>query len=190
MTQIDIWALAWSLLLDVTSLVLLSYVFYYRRHNNREMTVAISVINITLFSLAGALASFTLSLGVGFALFSVISIIRLRSDTAGWAEMGYLLVGLSTGMILGLPGFGLLEKTIYAAILVLAMYVIDNPRLFGSKALRKINVTLDGTHVASAELRARVEEMLGIGVDSVIVKSVTSTPAATRIEVRYREGSK
>ena len=109
MTQIDIWAFLWSLLLDLASLVLLSYVFYYRRHNNREMTVAISVINITLFSLAGALASFTLSLGVGFALFSVISIIRLRSDTAGWADMGYLLVALSTGMILGLPGFGLVE---------------------------------------------------------------------------------
>jgi hypothetical protein len=70
------------------------------------------------------------------------------------------------------------------------MYVIDNPRLFGSKSLRKINVTLDGTHVASAELKARVEEMLGIGVDAVVVKSVTSTPATTRIEVRYREVAK
>jgi hypothetical protein len=90
-------------LLDLIALTLLSYVFYYRRHANREMTVAISVINITLFSLAGALATFTLSLGVGFALFSVISILRLRSETAGWREMAYLLVSLSTGMILGLP---------------------------------------------------------------------------------------
>jgi len=189
-TQIDIWAFAWSLLLDLTSLILLSYVFYYRRHNDREMTVAISVINVTLFALAGALASFTLSLGVGFALFAVISIIRLRSSTAGWVEMAYLLVGLSTGLILGLPGFGLIEKITYASVLVVAMYIIDNPRLFGSKSLNNITVTLDGTHVASVELRARVEEMLGIEVDAVVVKSVNSNPPTTKIDVRYREGSK
>lgn len=175
------------MLLDLTSLILLSYVFYYRRHNDREMTVAISVINVTLFALAGALASFTLSLGVGFTLFAVISIIRLRSSTAGWVEMAYLLVGLSTGLILGLPGFGLIEKTTYASVLVIAMYVIDNPRLFGSKSLRNITVTMDGTHVASAELRERVEQMLGIPVDAVVVRSVSANPPATKIEVRYRE---
>ncbi len=190
MTQIDIWAFLWSLLLDLTSLILLSYVFYYRRHNDREMTVAISVINVTLFALAGALASFTLSLGVGFALFAVISIIRLRSSTAGWVEMAYLLAGLSTGLILGLPGFGLIEKATYASVLVVAMYVIDNPRLFGRKSLNNITVTMDGTQVASAALRARVEEMLGIEVDEVVVKSVNSNPPTTKIDVRYREGTK
>jgi len=154
------------------------------------MTVAISVINITLFALAGALASFTLSLGVGFALFSVISIIRLRSDTAGWHEMAYLLVGLSTGMILGLPGYALNEKVIYASVLVAAMYLIDHPRLFGTKELRRVTVSLDGTHVANVALKLRVEEILGIPVDEVIVKSVTSNPPVTKLDVRFRENVK
>ncbi|MEY3663224.1 MAG: hypothetical protein RI919_740 [Actinomycetota bacterium] len=138
-----------SLTLDLVSVFLLAYVFYYRRHHNRDMLVAIAMINrdmlvaiaminVTLFSLAGALASFTLSLGVGFALFAVISIIRLRSDEAGWIEMTYLLVSLATGLILGLPGFSLVQQAIYASVLVAAMFALDHPRLLGSSKVRKI----------------------------------------------------
>jgi len=175
-----------SLTLDLVSVFLLAYVFYYRRHHNRDMLVAIAMINVTLFSLAGALASFTLSLGVGFALFAVISIIRLRSDEAGWVEMTYLLVSLSTGLILGLPGFSLVQQATYAAVLVVAMYALDHPKLLGSSKIRKINITLDGTDLG-ADLKTRVEEMLGRGVDEVTVKSVTSVPPSTKVEIRFRE---
>lgn len=152
------------------------------------MTVAIAMINITLFALGGALASFTLSLGVGFALFAVISIIRLRSDEAGWIEMAYLLVGLSTGLILGLPGYSLIAKSIYASVLVVAMWIIDGKRLFGRSTVRKFSVTLDGvTSTKSEEVKARVEALLGVTVDQVTIKSVQSMPAAMKVEVRYRE---
>ena len=175
-----------SLLLDAASVTLLSYVFYYRRHHNRDMLVAIAMINVTLFSLAGALASFTLSLGVGFALFAVISIIRLRSDEAGWIEMTYRLVSLATGLILGLPGFSLFQQTIYASVLVAAMYVLDHPKLLGNTKIRKINITLEGTNL-SDDLKARVETMLGRSVDAVTIKSVTANPPATKVEIRFKE---
>ena len=132
MTEINVLPFLSAFALDMVSIVLLAFVFYYRRHKNRDMTIAIAIINVALFALAGALASFTLSLGVGFALFAVISIIRLRSDEAGWIEMAYLLTGLSVGLILGLPGYSLAVQTIYAAILVLAIFLIDHPKLLSS----------------------------------------------------------
>ena len=190
MTSIDYLPFFLSLALDLASVVLLSYVFYYRRHHNREMLVAISIINVTLFALAGALASFTLSLGVGFALFAVISIIRLRSDEAGWVEMAYLLVGLSVGLILGLPGYSLVEKSIYASMLVVAMFVIDHPNLLIRKRIRKLSLTLDGTNIGDGTLKQRVEEMLGREVDEVSVKNVVAMPPTTKVEVRYTENSK
>lgn len=174
-------------MLDLASVALLAYFFYYRRHFNREMFVAIAIINVTLFALAGALASFTLSLGVGFALFAVISIIRLRSDEAGWVEMAYLLVGLSVGLILGLPGYSLVEKTIYASMLVVAMYAIDHPRLLIRKRIRKLSLTLDGTNIGDGTLKQRVEEMLGRQVDEVTVKTIVALPPTTKVEVRYSE---
>ena len=190
MTSIDYVPFFLSLALDLLSVALLSYVFYYRRHQNREMFVAISIINVTLFALAGALASFTLSLGVGFALFAVISIIRLRSDEAGWVEMAYLLVGLSVGLILGLPGYSLNEKAIYASMLVAAMFVIDHPNLLIRKRIRKLSLTLEGTNIGDGTLHQRVEEMLGRSVDEVIIKTVTVVPPATKVEVRFIENAK
>ena len=187
MTSIEYGPFLLSLLIDLVSVGLLSYVFYFRRHKNRDMFVAISMINVTPFSLAGALASFTLSLGVGFALFAVISIIRLRSDEAGWIEMAYLLVGLSVGLILGLPGYSLFEKCIYATVLVVAMFVIDHPTLFIKRRIRKVSLSLDGISLDEATLKATVEALVGRAVDEVTVKGLTLVPPTTKVDVRYTE---
>ena len=190
MNQLNLIEFSWSFGLDLVTIFLLSHLFYFRRHRDREMAVAIGVINVTLFALTGALAVFTLSLGVGFALFAVVSVIRLRSDTAGWIEMAYLLTGLSSGLILGLPGFSMLEKCIFAGIQVLIIGVIDSPILFKRSVLQKVSLTLDGTRVDAEELRSTVEQMLGRSVDTITVKSISSNPPQTKIDVRYKDASK
>ena len=104
--------------------------------------------------------------------------------------MAYLLVSLSTGMILGLPGYSIIEKIIYASVLVLTMFIIDSPRLFGRKSLLRISLSLEGSNIDSAYLKTTIEELLGITVDGVHVKSVSSStaaPAITKVEVVYRE---
>lgn len=173
--------------IDLASVAVLSYLLYYRRHRDRDMALAISAINITLFSLTGALAEVTLPLGVGFALFSVISVIRLRSDTAGWIEMAYLLTGLGIGLITGLLGVDIWVKASYAIFLVAVLALIDNKWFLGRKLTRSIVVTLDGTNVDGATVKNKVQELLGVEVDRVVVKTVTAVPAATKVQVTYRE---
>ena len=53
--------------------------------------------------------------------------------------------------------------------------------------VRVVALTLDGTNVEAEPLRARVEELLGRSVDSVVVKSITSNPAQTKLQVSFRE---
>jgi hypothetical protein len=132
-TPIDYPLLLASLAIDLVLLYLLAYVFFYRRHKRRDVFVAISLINITLYVLGGALGTFTISLGVGFALFSVISIFRLRSETLGWNEIVYLLVALAMGLDLGLPAYDLSVQALYAVLLVLAVYVVDHPKILKSQ---------------------------------------------------------
>ena len=186
----NVWDFLLALALDLASVAVLSYVLYYRRHRNREMALAISSINITLFALTGALGAVTLPLGVGFALFAVISVIRLRSDTAGWFEMAYLLAGLGVGLIAGLLGVDLAMKAVYTAFIVSMLAIIDNRGFLSRTVTRTIQVTLDGTNVDAATLKTRVEELLGVSVDSVVVKNITATPPATKLQVAYRERSK
>lgn len=187
MTEISLVPFLSALALDIVSIILLAFVFYYRRHKNRDMTIAIAIINVTLFALAGALASFTLSLGVGFALFAVISIIRLRSDEAGWLEMAYLLTGLSVGLILGLPGYSLTVQAIYAFILVLAIYLIDHPKLLAAAKSKRMSLAVDFVETDQVELSKRVGELIGKKVISVDIKSMSVMPAGMKLDVKYSE---
>ena len=188
MTEINVLPFLSAFALDMVSIVLLAFVFYYRRHKNRDMTIAIAIINVALFALAGALASFTLSLGVGFALFAVISIIRLRSDEAGWIEMAYLLTGLSVGLILGLPGYSLAVQSIYAVILVVAIFVIDHPKLLASAKSKRLNLAVDFVETDADQLRGRVAELLGKKVIQVEIRSMTVTPPSMKLDVKFSEG--
>lgn len=186
----NLWDFLLAFALDLGSVAVLSYLLYYRRHRDREMALAISSINITLFALTGALGAVTLPLGVGFALFAVISVIRLRSDTAGWIEMAYLLAGLGVGLIVGLLGVDLWMKAAYTLFLVGMLALIDNKGFLARTVTRTIAVTLEGTNIEAGTLKPRVEELLGITVDAVVVKNITAQPAATKVQVSYRERAK
>jgi len=177
-----------SLGVDLVVVALLAFVLFYRRHREREMAIAIAAINITLWALTGALASYTLSLGVGFALFAVVSIIRLRSSTASWISMAYLLVGLGSGLIIGLTGFNLWEKVEYAAFLVFVMAIVDS-RYFlrGKRDDEKTSLTLEGTNLDPDYLKSRVEDVLSVNAVSIKVKAVSLSPATTKLDITYRK---
>lgn len=177
-----------SLGVDLVVVVLLAFVLFYRRHRDREMAIAIASINITLWALTGALASYTLSLGVGFALFAVISIIRLRSSTATWISMAYLMVGLGSGLIIGLTGFNLWEKVEYATFLVAVMAVVDSKYfLRGQRDDEKTSLSFEGTNLDPDYLKLRVEEVLNVDAVSIKVKSVSIVPANTKVDIVYRK---
>lgn len=178
-----------SLAVNLVVVALLAFVLFYRRHRNREMAISIAAINITLWALTGALASYTLSLGVGFALFAVISVIRLRSSTAPWISMAYLLVGLGAGMISGLTGFNIWEKIAYTSFMVLVMAIVDSKYFLpmNSGDDEKTTVTLAGSDLDPATLKTRVEALLNIQAISVKVRAVTLEPVTTKVDVTYRQ---
>jgi signal transduction histidine kinase len=182
-TPIDYPLLLISLSIDLVLLYLLAYVFFYRRHRRRDVFVAISLINMTLFVLGGALGTFTISIGVGFALFSVISIFRLRSETLGWNEIVYLLVALAMGLTLGVPAFDLAVQSLYATILVVAVYVVDHPKLFRTRNRQVFTLTTDYIQLDQEQLKNQVESQLGHEVKKITVRSVTTQPATMKLEV-------
>jgi hypothetical protein len=188
MLRVDPFEFFASLTIDLVVVVLLAFVLFYRRHRDRDMAIAISAINITLWALTGALASYTLSLGVGFALFAVISVIRLRSSTASWVSMAYLMVGLGSGLIIGLTGFSIVEKMEYAGFLVLVMSVVDS-KYFMRRELDDavLSITLEGTDIEPVSLKQRVQAILNVNIVDIKVRSVTLAPLATKVEVTYRK---
>lgn len=183
MTPIDYPLLLATLSINLVLLYLVAYVFFYRRHKRRDVFVAIALINITLFVLGGALGTFTISIGVGFALFSVISIFRLRSTTLGWTEIVYLLVSLAMGLTLGLPAYDLSVQTLYASLLVIAVYVVDHPRILPQRVNQRFSLTTDYVEIEPTALKQKVEEQLGHSVQRVQVRAVTTAPVGMKLEI-------
>ena len=183
MTPIDYPLLLTTLGIDLVLLYLVAYVFFYKRHQRRDVFVAICLINVTLFVLGGALGTFTISIGVGFALFSVISIFRMRSTTLGWTEIVYLLVALAMGLTLGLPAYDLPVQSLYAGILALAVFIVDHPRVLPQKISQRFSLATDYVEIEPAALKTRVEQQLGHTVSKIQVKAVTATPVGMKLEI-------
>src|SRR5687767_5683696 len=105
MYDLDHAELARNLGLNLVALFLVAYVIYFRRHRRRDHLIGYVAFNLSLFTVSAALAGAgTLTIGIGFGLFAVLSIVRLRSEEATQAEIGYTMVVLVLGLICGLPG--------------------------------------------------------------------------------------
>jgi hypothetical protein len=174
-----------DLVLNLAALTVLIFVVYFRRHRRRDLVVGYAALNVSLFAVAAALGSSNpLNVGVGFGLFAVLSIVRLRSDEATQAEIGYTMVSLVLGLLTGLPGLSLEIKALFALLLVGTMYVVDHPALLPPDQHQRYRVELDRVVVEPAALRQALEDRLGAQVRAVTIQEVDYVRETMRLDVR------
>jgi hypothetical protein len=101
----------------------------------------------------------------------------------GWNEIVYLLVALAMGLDLGLPAYDLPVQTCYAALLVLAVFVVDHPRILKQKNIQRFSLSTDFVEIDPNNLKLKVEAQLGHPVISIKVRSVTSAPEGMKLDV-------
>lgn len=169
--------------LDVLAIAILVFGLYFPRHRRRDMIVAYLGVNVGVLAVAQALSSSSVGAGLGLGLFGVLSIIRLRSMELDHEEIAYYFAALALGLVAGFevsPNW--LVPSLMAALLV-AMYVGDHPRLFGSYRVQVVN--LDVAITDEAELRDRLSQLLNATVHRVVVRNVDLVNDTTRAEVRY-----
>jgi hypothetical protein len=175
-----------DLALNLVAATILIYGLYFRRHRRRDLVLGYAAFNVSLFSVSAALSSTPLSIGVGFGLFAVLSIVRLRSDEAAWNEIGYTMVSLVLGLLMGLPGLAFEAKVLFAVLLIAVMYVADSPVLLSPDRYQRYRVTLDVVHTDPDELRAELERRLGGRVRNLVVQDVDYVRETMRVDVRIR----
>lgn len=172
-----------TFLLDVVAIAILTFGLYFPRHRRRDMVVAYLVVNLGLVALTSSLTATGVSLGLGFGLFAVLSIIRLRSAELDQQEVAYYFAALALGLLGGLT----LEPTWLGPVLMLAILVAlavgDSPRLFAR--YRVETIMLDAAYADERELIERLEELLGARVHRIKVRRLDLVEAKTQVEARY-----
>ncbi|MEV8018794.1 DUF4956 domain-containing protein [Streptomyces sp. NPDC086554] len=172
--------------LDLVAVTLLTFGVFYPRHRRRELVPAYLALNVALFAVVAALASAggDGGLALGFGLFGVLSIVRLRSDAVQHQEVAYYFITLVLGLLCGLPGLSLPMASGLAAVLLLVMYVADHPRLYAGD--RRTVVTLDAVYREETALRAELARRLGEPLGWT-VQEVDYVRDLMVVEVRFRQ---
>ncbi|MFZ8998449.1 MAG: DUF4956 domain-containing protein [Ilumatobacteraceae bacterium] len=184
MNELDVPELLRNLALDLVALFVLVHVGYFLRHRQWDQVVGYVAFNISLFTVSSALgASAPLNIGVGFGLFAVLSIVRLRSGEAGQIEIGYTMVSLVLGLMSGLSGMSFEVKVVFAVVLVAAMLTID---FRGDRRVHRwarLRLELDEIIVDDAELNLHIERRLGAPPMSVQVRGIDFVRDTMRLDV-------
>jgi hypothetical protein len=170
---------------DLVAIVVFAVVIYFRRHTRKDLAVVFCFFNIGLFTVVAVISTAESATAIGFGLFAMLSIIRLRSEPFSNRELGYFFGALVLGMVngIGAPDYGF---TLVLNVLILAsIFALDHPRVM--RAAQRRHVTLDSVHTNSAALRATLEQRLGAEVLESTVTAIDFVRDTMELEVQYIE---
>jgi len=173
--------------IDLLAIAVMTFGLYFPRHRRRDLVVAYLVVNVGVLAVSAVLGTTEVGLGLGLGLFGVLSIIRLRSSEIAQHEVAYYFAALALGLLGGLSTTVNPLNVGLMALVMLVLFVGDNPRLF--KQYRLQVVVLDTAYTNEVDLRLALERMLGGRVHRVTVQHLDLVNDSTTVEVRYQVGA-
>jgi Domain of unknown function (DUF4956) len=173
------------LAIDAVAAGALVYGLFLPRHRRMDLVVVYALFNVGVFLALVVIAAGEVSMGVGFGLFAVLSIIRLRSEPFSNRELAYFFVALVIALVCAIDLGSPVHAAALAGAALAAAWAIDHPRL--SRPTRRLEVTLELVFSDPDALRRHLEERLNAPVTDVSVLELDYVRETTRAEVRYRE---
>ncbi|WP_233221677.1 DUF4956 domain-containing protein [Streptomyces carminius] len=171
---------------DIAAVSLLVFGLYFPRHRRKDLVVAYLGVNVGVLAVASALSSGKTGagIGLGMALFGVLSIIRLRSTELDQHEVAYYFSALALGLLGGMQTTEVWRSAVLMGLIVAVLFVGDHPRMMRNH--RRQVMVLDTALPDHTALVAYLEQTLGARVHSAVVQRVDLVNDTTLVDVRYR----
>jgi hypothetical protein len=178
---LDVVDLAVRLLIDLLAIGVLAYGLYYRRHGRRDLFTVYSAFNVGVFLVVTAITVGEIAVAVGFGLFAVLAMIRLRSEPFSHPEFAYFFLALVLALVCGVDLGSLPLTGALCAIALATAVVVDHRRIL--RPARTLEVTLEEVFADEAPLRTHLEERLAARVMEVSVLEIDYVREITRVRV-------
>ncbi|GHE07373.1 DUF4956 domain-containing protein [Streptomyces alanosinicus] len=170
--------------LDVVALLVLVGWLYRRRPSAPAMPLVLVTLNVGLFAAMNAISAGKFPAGVGFGLFGILSLVRLRSAAFTLRDVAYTFVTLVIALCTGLPQRdGWLVITVDTVVLV-AVLLVDDPRT-DQPPTRTVRLTMDRVYDDPSLIAQDVAFRFGRAPLSVEVDEVDYVRETTRVSARY-----
>lgn len=136
----DLWELLFKFGLDALVLFVLIRVIYYPIHRKKENLFTYFVFNVLIFFLCVLMNNVKLSMGFGFGLFAVFSIIRYRTEQLSVKDMTYLFAVITLAVINALVSkkVSLVELLFTNATILALVYIMEHLWLTRHEAMRQL----------------------------------------------------
>lgn len=180
--------LGWSFGLDIFIVTVLAFGLYYRRNRKLDLAGSFVAVNIGVFALVSLLAGMpSAAMGLGFGLFGILSIVRLRSAAIRHDEVGYYLVALVLGLVNGMAPKMALAAILLDVGLLAVMFVVDHPRW--RRGTQCSSVMLDRVITDQDELAAELATRLDSQISRCETEAVNYVQDTTLVTVWHRKNA-
>jgi len=164
---------------------------YYPTRKNKNYVFTFLAFNTIIFFVISLLASTELSIGIGFGLFAIFSMLRYRTDAMPIREMTYLfaIIALSTINAILFSGDTIAVLLLANGTIVSFLYVLERGWGFQYEGSRKI--LYDNVKMLKPEneelLLADLEQRTGLAVKRVEIGAVNLAKKTAEIKIYYDE---
>jgi hypothetical protein len=174
----------------LVAFVIVRFIYYPTRKNKNYVFTLLAFSTIIFFVLS-LLASTELSVGIGFGLFAIFSMLRYRTDAMPIREMTYLfaIIALSTINAILFSSDTLAVLLLANGIIAGSLYVLERGWGFQYEASRKIHY--DNVKMLKPEneelLLADLEQRTGLVVKRVEIGLVNLAKKTAELKIYYDE---
>lgn len=171
-------------LIDLVSIAILVLVLFYRNHKRTDLVAVYLACNVGLFCVLTVLSFSPLSSSIGFALFGVLSIIRLRSVQFETIEIAYFFISLALALTSAIDLASTDLPISLNALMLAAMTLVDLPR-FRNQSLHT-EMIIDQIITDVNELTHHLELTRQISVVKCEIRSINYLQETTLASVVLR----
>lgn len=178
------WDIAERFAVDFVGINLMILGIYFRNYRRRDLAAVFITANLGLFAVLTVLATSTLTAAIGFGLFGVLSIIRLRSKEFEHIEIAYFFMALTMALITAIDTHPIQLSIALIVMLILVMMVADSYKARNTHT--DVNLTLGAVFESEHELVEYIENKLNCKVNVVRTKSINYMTETTQVNVVYK----
>jgi len=168
--------------------ILVRFIYYPSTHNKRYVFTFLA-FNTVIYFVLSFLTSIELSIGAGFGLFAIFTILRYRTDPLPVREMTYLFIVVALPVMNSVSSDSSLWPQLLAAnaAVLVIMFILEKGwgfRYETSKQIvyEKIELIRPDRY---AELKADLEDRTGLRIKKVTVGKVNFLKDTANISVYY-----
>jgi len=177
----------------ISAFVIVRFIYYPKR-SEPNFIFTFLAFNVIVYFIMGLFTSIELSIGAGFGLFALFSVLRYRTETVPIREMTYLFVMVALPILNSV----LFESGEYTRIAVIntaviaVIWILENGWGFKEEILQK-EVLYEKIDLVKADKKAEMIEDLrertGLNIQDVDVEKIDFLRDAAEIRIFYSGNS-